>query len=86
METKCPLTIRYPPGAQIAVPSTWRRLPTGEIEATYHTYQELYWSVTLSQWLREWSNLPSPWEGLGEGQPHQAQLFPVKMSGAAYEL
>lgn len=86
---KYPITIVFPAGANIAVPSTWQCLPTGEIQATYHDYQELYWSVTLSQWIKEWSALPAPWEGLGEGRegnPQQAALFPVESRGAAYDL
>lgn len=62
-----PLTIIYPPDAQIAVPATWRRLPTGQIEATYHDYDELYWSVNISKWLQEWATEPLP-------VPEQASL------------
>lgn len=60
-DTRFPLTVIYPAGASIAVPKTWRRLPTGEIEAIYNDYQELYWSVHISMWLKEWSS--------GTGQP-----------------
>jgi hypothetical protein len=43
-----PIVIIYPADAPIAVPEHWRRLPDGRIEATYNTYDELYWSVTIS--------------------------------------
>jgi hypothetical protein len=78
-DKRFPLIIIYPAGAQVAVPKTWRRLPSGEIEATYNNYQELYWSVHLSAWIKEWSAEPP-------GELHQAEMFPHHPRGAAYDL
>jgi len=78
-EVSYPLTLLYPAGANIAAPSTWLRLPTGEIEATYHDYPELFWAVTLSKWLKEWS-------AEAPAELHQAELIPRGNRGAAYDL
>lgn len=41
-----PLTLRFPPGAQVAaVAGRWRRLPDGRIETTFSTQQELAWAL-----------------------------------------
>lgn len=77
--TQFPLTVIFPTGANIAAPETWQRLPTGEIQATYHDYPELFWAVTISKWLKEWSEEQA-------GPPRQAELIPQERRGAAYEL
>jgi len=77
--TDFPVTMRFPAGANIAAPETWQRLPTGEIQATYQDYLELFWTVTLSKWLKEWSEEQPD-------LPRQAELIPHGNRGAAYEL
>jgi hypothetical protein len=37
----------------------WRRLKSGQIEATYHTLQELELGITVSAWLKEWAGAPA---------------------------
>ncbi|MCB0207697.1 MAG: hypothetical protein KDJ52_00115 [Anaerolineae bacterium] len=52
--TAFPLKIRFPGNKPwLALPPTYRRLDTGEIEATYHDIEQLRWSVTLSLWAKE---------------------------------
>lgn len=50
---KFPLTIRFPNHNWLALPPTYRRLDTGEIEATYHDIEELRWSVNISLWAKD---------------------------------
>lgn len=73
-----PIVIIYPADAPIATPEHWRRLPDGRIEAVYHTYEELYWSVTISVEVVKAVTQPA--------QIVQAQMFPVENGGAAYAL
>lgn len=49
-----PIVIVFPSDPWIAVPENWRRLEDGRIETTYQSYQELYWSMIISCWLKEW--------------------------------
>lgn len=34
--------------------ASWRKLPGGEIEATYHSKEELELALRLTEWLKEW--------------------------------
>jgi hypothetical protein len=55
-----PVKIIWPAEAKIAVVGgQWRRLKSGQIEATYHTLQELELGITVSAWLKEWSGAPA---------------------------
>ena len=64
-----PVKIIWPPAAKIAVVGgQWRRLKSGQIEATYHTLQELELGITVSDWLKEWANDPP-------ANPAQQPLF-----------
>lgn len=47
------IKIKFPDYAWLAVPADHRRLPTGEIEATYQNADELRWSMRLSLWAKE---------------------------------
>jgi len=47
-----PGQVKTTPGP--AQSTRWRKLPGGEIEATYHGKEELELALMLTKWLKEW--------------------------------
>lgn len=71
-----PKTIIWPAGANVGViAGQWTRLPDGRIQATYYSRDELFWAITLSQWLKEFDSQEMV---QGEMFPHQKNYYQME--------